>query len=298
MKCKRNPELHLIPITFLYRTLKLPISVVETSGLTMYADLPTTPGFSSELSELCLSRGVSKSGELHSAKSRYNARMGLMDLMDRSGAVHVPGERWEPPTPVTQSGSSDHDPSLDDPLLQLQMEKSNLTNLTNESQSFDNIKVTERTLTNLSQVGPLPSFMPRGNSDGKSYDVISMDSAIESGFSASEYEGLSHYSEMLTFSHTDQQSFKDSVLSETNEQFDVEHESEVEAETVEDTEAQLQEEPGDREDSAGQIWGIYFGENLERIMEAVEEVIITPLPALEEILETYNEEEEEGGEME
>ena len=272
--------------------------------MTMYADMPTTPGFSSELSELCLSRGVSKSGELQSAASRYNARMGLMDLMDRSGAIHVPGERWEPPTPVTCSESSEHDPTpsiIDDPLLQLQMEKSNLTNFTNEShcskQSFDNIKLTEeRTLTNLSQVGPLPSFMPRGNSDGKSYDAISTDSAIESGFSVSEYEGLSHYSEMLTFSHTDQQSFKDSVLSETNEVFDAEHDSdpEADADVTEEADDMLQIEVDDNDDTeVGKLLGIYFDENLESIVEVVEEVIVTPVPIVEG-LGQLDEDEDEG----
>ena len=277
--------------------------------MTMYADLPATPGFSSELSELCLSRGVSKSGELKSAASRYNARMGLMDLMDRSGAVHVPGERWEPPTPVTCSESSEHDPTpsiVDDPQLLLQMEKSNLTNFTNDShcskQSFDNIKLTEeRTLTNLSQVGPLPSFMRRGNSDGKSYDAISTDSAIESGFSASEYEGVSHYSEMLTFSHTDQQSFKDSVLSETNEIFDAEHDSEADAdaEVKEEADNTLQiEADGNNDDDEleGKLLGIYFDDNLESIVELVEEVILTPVPGMEGLGLLVEEDEEEEGE--
>ena len=280
------------------------LSGVMTSGMTMYADLPGTPGFSSELSELCLSRGVSKSGELKSAASRYNARMGLMDLMDRSGAVHVPGERWEPPTPVTCSESSEHDPT---PSLILHMEKSNLTNQTNDSrcskQSFDNTKLTEeRTLTNLSQVGPLPSFMRRGNSDGKSYDAISTDSAIESGFSASEYEGLSHYSEMLTFSHTDQQSFKDSVLSETNEIFDAEHESEadLDADVMEQADDKLQIDADDNtEDDNGEIaaeklLGIYFDENLDSIVEVVEEVILTPVPGIEGLSLLVEEDEEDG----
>ena len=274
--------------------------------MTMYADLPTTPGFSSELSELALSRGVSlydsKNGELKSAKSRYNARMGLMDLMDRSGAVHVPGERWEPPTPISRSGSSEHDPtpSLEDPLLQLHMEKSNLTNITSEShgsqRSFDNIKITERTLTNLSQVGPLPSFMPRGNSDGKSYDAISTDSAFESGFSASEYEGHSHYSEMMTVSHVDQQSSKDSVTSETNEIFDVERDSAGEAE--EDANKVLDEAKIDAKNEEGEtaekIWGLYFDENLENVLELVEEIIKTPVAALGE---TSPIDEEEEGEI-
>ena len=267
----------------------------------MYADLPTTPGFSSELSELCLSRGVSmydsKSGELRSAKSRYNARMGLMDLMDRSGAVHVPGERWEPPTPVTRSGSSEHDPT---PSLEelLQKEKSNLTNLTNGShgsqRSFDNMKLTERTITNLSQVGPLPSFVPRGNSDGKNYDTISTDSAFESGFSASEYahsiEGLSHYSEMLTVSHTDQQSSKGSVTSETNEMFDVEHESEGEKEAKSE---EAEDEKKEEEIMAVKIWNIYLDDKLG---DSVDDLFETLEPVIGLLSPIKDEEEEEAGE--
>ena len=287
----------------------------------MYADLPTTPGFSSELSDLVLSRGVSmydcKSGELKSAKSRYNARMGLMDLMDRSGACHVPGERWEPPTPISKSTSSEHEhdptPSLEDPVLQ--MEKSNLTNHTNTSRgsqkSFDNMKMAERTMTNLSHVGPLPSFMPRGNSDGKSYDAISTDSAFESGFSASEYahsiEGHSHYSEMMTVSHADQQSSKGSV-SETNEMFDVEHPSEVGDDEVEKDD-NIDEEchEGKKEDEvmAKKILGLIFDENLEDVElteGSVDELFETLEPVLAQLSpirddEEEDEDEEDDGEM-
>lgn len=227
----------------------------DTSGRnTMYADLPTTPGSLSD-DELIFSRGVSihdsKSVGMKSEKSRYNARM---DLFDRAGASILPGDRFEQPTPLSDMMGNDvlnevflmddrQSPFMQDPLLGLDQEagmsfeqeplvkeKSDVSEGTVKSspKSLENLLLKERTLTDLSQVGPLPNFMPRDNT-GRNFDEISTDSAFESAISVSEYD-TSHLSEKWTLSHTDQHSSKHSQVSEENNMFDVEQVSNLEYE--------------------------------------------------------------------
>jgi hypothetical protein len=212
----------------------------------MYADLPTTPGSYSDNDELVFSRDVSmhgaKSTGLKSEKSRFNARM---DLLDRAGASVYPGERLEQPTPLSDLMGNDLDnaefmmtndsPFMQDPLLNfdeepvkdfdedlLFKEKSDMSKGSAKSspKSLDKLLLKERTLTDLSLVGPLPNFMHRDNT-GRNFDEISTDSAFESAISVSEYD-TSHFSEKWTMSHADQHSSKHSQVSDENNMFDVE----------------------------------------------------------------------------
>jgi len=227
----------------------------------MYADLPPTPGFSDENSELGFSRGVSmitvKSAGIKSDKSRFNARL---DLMDRGGASGIPGDRLEPLTPLSDPEIDDLDiqgpftvqeveeegssPFMKDPLAIFDedlledgfgREMSNLSakdlaksrnalksrDTARSKDSFEALRLKERTATELSYVGPLPKF-EGDDHRGKNFDDVSTDSAIESGaMSLSEY-ATSHYSEKMTVSHLDHQSVQDSQVSEDNNMFDVE----------------------------------------------------------------------------
>ena len=230
------------------------IDMYDTSGRnTMYADLPTTPGSYSDNDELVFSRGVSmhgaKSTGLKSEKSRFNARM---DLLDRAGASVYPGERSEQPTPLSDLMGNDEgntefiaggSPFMQDPLLNFDQdivkeydedllfkEKSDVTRGSAKSspKSLDKLLLKERTLTDLSQVGPLPNFMPRDNT-GRNFDEISTDSAFESAISVSEYD-TSHFSEKWPMSHADQQSSKHSQISDENNMFDVEQVSNLDYE--------------------------------------------------------------------
>ncbi|XP_053386355.1 uncharacterized protein LOC123538280 isoform X3 [Mercenaria mercenaria] len=252
------------------------IDMYDTSGRnTMYADIPTTPGSYSDNDELIFSRGVSmhdaKSVGIKSEKSRFNARM---DLLDRAGASVYPGERVEQPTPLSDLMGDDvgndvflmddhQSPFMQDPLLNfdqeplmsldqeplmsldqepvlsldqelLSREKSNVSGGTVKGSpiSLENLLLKERTLTDLSQVGPLPNFMPRDNT-GRNFDEISTDSAFESAISVSEYD-TSHFSEKWTMSHADQQSSKHSQISDENNMFDVEQVSILEYEGKKD----------------------------------------------------------------
>lgn len=239
------------------------IDPCNTSGRnTMYADLPPSPDFSTDNSELALSRGVSfttdKTSGKRSEKSRYHHRL---DLMDRMGASNLPGERSEQPTPISNAGddtfvmddqalmmdNNDNSPFMKDPLSifdddgdadvddddkeeghdddVLCRETSNLTNqmaskTPGAKTPFESMRLKERTSTDLSQVGPLPTFMARDNTT-RNFDDVSTDSAFDSAVSYSEY-AASHFSEKMTMSHADQQSSKHSQVSEENNMFDVE----------------------------------------------------------------------------
>ena len=201
---------------------------------TMYADLPATPLFSSD-DELALESRVVSTG-IKSDKSHYMARM---ELMDRTGASVLPSERFEQPTPISDIDNNvctenaieegQESPFMADPLLALEKSKSNLSAGTRPLSQRSPDLLGERTLTELSQVGPLPNFL---TSDmAKQYtDNISTDSAFESTFTTSDY-ATSHYSEKFTMSHADQQSSKRSEVSdETNNMFDVEQMSVLEYE--------------------------------------------------------------------
>lgn len=162
-----------------------------------------------------------KSTGLKSEKSRYNARM---DLLDRAGASILPSERLEQPTPLSDILCND------DFIPLLPEEKSDISTGTGKcsNNSLDNLLLKERTLTDLSQVGPLPSFVPRDNTS-RTIDEVSNDSAFESARSVSEYD-TSHFSEKCTMSHTDQHSSMHSQLSEENNMFDVEQVSSLDYE--------------------------------------------------------------------
>ncbi|XP_060567662.1 uncharacterized protein LOC132726366 isoform X3 [Ruditapes philippinarum] len=235
------------------------IDMYDTSGRnTMYADLPTTPGSYSDNDELVFSRDVSmhgaKSTGLKSEKSRFNARM---DLLDRAGASVYPGERLEQPTPLSDLMGNDVDnaefmmtndsPFMQDPLLNfdeepvkdfdedlLFKERSDVSKGSAKSspKSLDKLLLKERTLTDLSLVGPLPNFMHRDNT-GRNFDEISTDSAFESAISVSEYD-TSHFSEKWTMSHADQHSSKHSQISDENNMFDVEQISNLDFEGKKD----------------------------------------------------------------
>ncbi|KAL4217362.1 WD repeat-containing protein 87 [Mactra antiquata] len=240
-------------------------AVYDASGFN--SELPPTPASLSENSEYIFSREISLNDpKSATAKNHYNARL---ELLNRGGASNVPGERQELPTPPTplsdivtglplrgQSGFMDdpltnfeQDPLLSfepDPLLTLSVEDERLlretSNLThkNSLKSPDNIFLKERTLTDLSQVGPLPHFDPRDNS-GRNIDDISTDSAFESARSVSEY-ATSHFSEKWNMSHADIQSSKFSQMSEENNMFDVEQVSNLDYEG-EDIESGKKESP-------------------------------------------------------
>lgn len=114
------------------------------------------------------------------------------------------------------------DEAEDDDDDRLSRERSSLTNQKTPKSSktpFESMRLKERTLTDLSQVGPLPTFMARDNTT-RNFDDISTDSAFDSAVSYSEY-AASHFSEKMTLSHGDQQSSKHSQVSEENNMFDV-----------------------------------------------------------------------------
>ncbi|KAH3749619.1 hypothetical protein DPMN_184120 [Dreissena polymorpha] len=229
----------------------------------MYAEMPPTPGYSEENSELLFSRGVSmvtnKSAD-KSDKSRYNARM---ELFDRAGASVVPSERFEPPTPssdiendafmlerrIPEEYDDSVSPFMKDPFALFDEDQvfrfdrkelvKGVDNSMNRGlmkvgdspqKSFEDLRLKERNLTDLSslsQVGPLPKFMTKNSLFHNVEEVSSADSAIGSGaVSVSEY-GASHFSEKMTMSnmsHLDMQSSRHSQISDDiNNMFDVEH---------------------------------------------------------------------------
>ncbi|WAR09983.1 hypothetical protein MAR_035059 [Mya arenaria] len=261
--------------SFLSEGGKSVIDRYDTSGQnTMYAEMPATPGYSSENSELGFSRGVSmitiKSAGQKSNNSRYNARM---ELLDRGGASVMPTDRYEMPTPLSDidndafmldgytlkevdEDNEDGSPFMKDPLALfddddydddedvggLERGLSNLSgrdvlksreNLISRDtartrDSFEGMRLKERTATELSQVGPLPKFLARDNT-ARNFDDVSTDSAIESAISISEY-ATSHFSEKMTLSHLEQQSSQQSQVSEENNMFDVDQVSNLEYE--------------------------------------------------------------------
>ena len=227
---------------------------------TDYEDIPDSPEYLTENSNLALSRDISfaTSDVVKSAKSRFNARM---DLMGRNGASVLPSERSEEVTPISNAGDEafvmdegvlvdeiGDSPLMKDPLsmfddddddndddeeeeMKACSEKSNSTNQQTPLASktpFESMCLKERTLTDLSQVGPLPTFMARDNTT-RNFDDVSTDSAFDSAVSYSEYDA-SHFSEKMTLSHVDHTSSKHSQVSSENNMFDVETVSHLEYE--------------------------------------------------------------------